>query len=331
MRLILRPSFIFAAFLLIAFAALPTFVPWTKVVLTLAMAKGLAVLGIIVLLQAGQVSFGHALFFAVSAYTAAFLGKAFGGGEVISMLVLGLGMSLLVGLIVGLFVVRYRHIFFGMLNLAFSMIFFSILEKFYHITGGSDGLQVLRPSVLGFTFERDAFETLLFYGSLVICLLAGWGVSRFLHSPMGHMLKAIKSNEIRLEYLGISSNRTLLYGYLLSAGLCGLGGVLMAITQGIVTPEYAWWIRSGELVFIAILGGAQSVAGAFVGAFTYEIVRTYASAFASDIWQLLLGVFLLIIILFASDGLVGLYKKGFKLLSRGQSNEAVPSAKDGDS
>lgn len=328
MMLNIRPSFIFAALLLIVFAAFPYFVPWTKIVLTLAMAKGLAVLGIIVLLRAGQISFGHALFFAVAAYSAAFTGKLIVGGELVSMLIAGLGMSLLVGLIVGLFVVRYRGIFFGMLNLAFSMIFFSILEKFYHFTGGSDGLQVLRPSVLGMVFDRDTFETLMFYGSLLICLLAGWGTSVFLRSPLGHMLKAIKTNEIRLEYLGVSANRTLLYGYLVSAGLCGLGGVLMAVAQGIVTPEYAWWIRSGELVFIAILGGAESVMGAFAGALIYEIVRTYASAFASDIWQLLLGVFLLIIILFASDGLVGLYNKAFSQFRRSSVNKTDHTEKE---
>ena len=311
--------------LLALVAVLPVLAPWSQVVLTLALAKGLAVLGIVVLLHAGQVSFGHALFFAVAAYTAAFLGKAFGGGELISMLVLGLGASLVFGLLVGLFVVRYRHIFFGMLNLAFSMIFFSILEKFYHVTGGADGMQVARPSVLGIEMERAGFESLLFYGSLVLAIVVAWGVHRYLDSPIGHMLKTIKTNETRLEYLGISARTTLLVGYLVSAGLCGLGGVLMAAAQGIVTPEYAWWIRSGELVFIAILGGAGSVAGAFVGSLLYEVVRTYAAAFAADVWQMVLGFFLLAIILFASKGLVGIYAS---LMDRLEGRRLPPKSVD---
>ena len=298
-----------AVCVLLLIALLPFFVPWTKVVLTLALAKGLAVLGIVVLLHAGQVSFGHALFFAVSAYTAAFLGKWLAGGELLVMMLAGVGASLIMGLLVGLFVVRYRHIFFGMLNLAFSMIFFSLLEKFYYITGGSDGLQVARPMLLGISLGRDSFEMTLFLGTLTVCLIVGYAVWRFLESPTGHMLKAINSNEIRLEYLGISARHTLLTGYVLSAGLCGLGGVIMAVAQGIVTPEYAWWIRSGELVFIAILGGAHSVVGAFVGSLVYELVRTYAAAFAADVWQMVLGVFLLVIILYASDGLVGMYNR----------------------
>jgi ABC-type branched-subunit amino acid transport system permease subunit len=287
--------------------------PWSKVVLTLALAKGLAVLGIVVLLKAGQVSFGHALFFAASAYSAAFLGRWLGGGEIVVMLLAGVAASLVVGLAAGLFVVRYRYIFFGMLNLAFSMILFSVLEKFYHTTGGRDGIRVARPTVFGMELDRASFEYLLFYGGAVVALLVAIGVHRYLHSPIGHMLRTIKSNETRLEYLGVSARSTLLVGYVVSAGLCGLGGVLMAFAQGIVTPEYAWWIRSGELVFIAILGGAESVAGAFVGALVYEVVRTYAAAFAADYWQMLLGFFLLGIILYAQRGLYGLYDA---LLSR---------------
>lgn len=297
------------ALLLVALLALaPVFLPTTQVMLTLALAKSLAVLGIIVLLQAGQVSFGHALFYAVSAYAAAFLGRAMAGGELLLNLLLGMASAALVALLVGLFVVRYREIFFGMLNLAASMIFFSFLEKFYHITGGSDGLSVPRPTVLGSTLERAGFETLLYYGSLALVLAALMLTHRFLSSPVGQMLRAIKTNEVRLEYLGVSSRRVLLAGYVVSAALSGLGGALMASAQGIVTPEYAWWVRSGEFVFIAILGGAGSVQGALVGALAYESVKTYAAAFAADIWQLVLGVVLLAVILFAPKGMAGLLR-----------------------
>lgn len=297
-----RLSLLLAALLALA----PVFLPTTQVMLTLALAKSLAVLGIIVLLQAGQVSFGHALFYAVSAYAAAFLGRAMAGGELLLNLLLGMASAALVALLVGLFVVRYREIFFGMLNLAASMIFFSFLEKFYHITGGSDGLSVPRPTVLGFTLERAGFETLLYYGSLALVLAALMLTHRFLSSPVGQMLRAIKTNEVRLEYLGVSSRRVLLAGYVVSAALSGLGGALMASAQGIVTPEYAWWVRSGEFVFIAILGGAGSVQGALIGALAYESVKTYAAAFAADIWQLVLGVVLLAVILFAPKGMAGL-------------------------
>ena len=299
-----------------ALALVPVLSPSTQVLMTLALAKGLAVLGIVVLLQAGQVSFGHALFFAVSAYAAAFLGKAFGGGEMVTMVLAGVTASLAVGLVAGLFVARYRHIFFGMLNLAISMIFYSFLEKFYHVTGGSDGLSVARPMVLGMAMERAPFEHLLFYSTLALSVAAAAATHRFLDSPVGNMMRAIKTNEIRLEYLGVSARSTLLAGYVLSAGLCGLGGALTALTQGIVTPEYAYWIRSGEFVFIAILGGSGSVGGAFAGALIYEAVRTYAAAFAADIWQMVLGG----VLLFAPRGVRGLYPAGLSRFARATPN-----------
>lgn len=296
-----------AILVVVVLAALsPLLLPWTKIFLLLALSKGLAVLGIVVLLRAGQVSFGHAMFFATSAYAAAYLARALGGGEMVLLLLAGVAASLVLGLLVGLFVVRYRYIFFGMLNLAFSMVLFAILEKFYAYTGGSDGLTLPRPEVLGMSLNRTAFEFVLFYTALTLAVLAGWLVHRYLASAPGQALAAIKTNETRLEYLGVSAKRTLLVGYVVSAGLAGLGGTLTALVQGVVTPEYAFWVRSGEFVFIAILGGAGHVVGAFAGALVFEVIRLYMAAVAADMWQLLLGAMLLIIVLFASDGLTGL-------------------------
>jgi ABC-type branched-subunit amino acid transport system permease subunit len=283
--------------------------PSLQLLVNLALAKGLAVVGVTVLLRAGQVSFGHALYFAIAAYGAAFLSSFMNGADLILVILAAVAAAALSGLLVGLFVVRYRGIFFGMLNLAFSMIFWSILEKFYHYTGGADGIRLPRPTVFGMALERSPFELLLFYLSLALALLLGWFTVRWFASPLGQLFQTVKTNETRLQYLGVSPQRTLLVGYVLSAVLCGTGGVLMGIAQGVVTPEFAWWIRSGEMVFIAVLGGAGSVPGAFIGALIYEVVRTYASAFAGDVWQMLLGGFLLVIILFAPGGVIGIYDR----------------------
>lgn len=290
----------------LALAVIPVMAPGLQLLVNLALAKGLAVLGVTVLLRAGQVSFGHALFFGVSAYAGAFCVAALPGADLVLVLVAGVIGAALAGLLVGLFVVRYRGIFFGMLNLAFSMIFWSILEKFYHVTGGADGIRLDRPTVLGMELGRGAFELVLFYLAIALVLGLGWFTLRWFASPVGQLFQTIKTNETRLEYLGLSPRRVLLSGYLLSAVLCGVGGSLMGMTQGVVTPEYVWWVRSAEMVFIAVLGGAGSVRGAFVGALIYEIVRVYASAFAGDIWQMLLGAFLLVIILFAPGGIMGI-------------------------
>ena len=287
-------------------AAVPFIAPSMQLLINLALAKGIAVLGVTVLLRAGQVSFGHALFFGISAYAGAFLMASLPAADLILVLIAGVIGAALSGLLVGLFVVRYRGIFFGMLNLAFSMIFWSILEKFYHVTGGADGIRLPRPTVLGMALERAGFEAVIFYLSIALMVVLGWFTLRWFASPVGQVFQTIKTNETRLEYLGLSPKRVLLSGYLLSAILCGVGGSLMAMTQGVVTPEYVWWVRSAEMVFIAVLGGAGSVRGAFIGALIYEIVRVYASAYAGDIWQMLLGAFLLVIILFAPGGIMGI-------------------------
>ena len=304
-----KPITAVAVVFFVVAALAPLFVSSWATLFALILAKGIVVLGIVLLLQAGQVSFGHAMFFATGAYTAAFWGKYVGGGDILLYLVLGGISSTVIGLVVGLFVVRYREIFFGMLNLAFSMVLWSLLEKMFHYTNGADGIRVARPGLLGFSFTPETFQYVILYVSLVVAIAAFFGVQRYLESPLGHMLRAIKSNETRLEYLGMSARRVLLIGYVISAFLGGVGGALVAIIQQIATPEFGFWTKSGEFVFIAILGGGAHAFGAFAGAAMFEIVRFYAAAHLADAWQLILGVVLIVIILYAPNGLIGLRQR----------------------
>jgi ABC-type branched-subunit amino acid transport system permease subunit len=304
-----KPISAVAVVFFVVAALAPLFVSSWATLFALILAKGIVVLGIVLLLQAGQVSFGHAMFFATGAYTAAFWGKYVGGGDILLFIVIGGVTSTVIGLIVGLFVVRYREIFFGMLNLAFSMVLWSLLEKMFHYTNGADGIRVARPGLLGFSFTPETFQYVILYVSLVVAIVAFFGVQRYLESPLGHMLRAIKSNETRLEYLGMSARRVLLVGYVISAFLAGVGGTLVATIQQIATPEFGYWTKSGEFVFIAILGGGAHAFGAFAGAAMFECVRFYAAAHLADAWQLILGVVLIVIILYAPNGLIGLRQR----------------------
>jgi len=304
-----KPITAVAVVFFVVAALAPLFVSSWATLFALILAKGIVVLGIVLLLQAGQVSFGHAMFFATGAYSAAFWGKYMGGGDILLYIVLGGVSSTIIGLVVGLFVVRYREIFFGMLNLAFSMVLWSLLEKMFHYTNGADGIRVARPGLLGFSFTPETFQYVILYVSLVVAIAAFFGVQRYLESPLGHMLRAIKSNETRLEYLGTSARHVLLVGYVISAFLGGVGGTLVAIIQQIATPEFGFWTKSGEFVFIAILGGGAHAFGAFAGAAMFEIVRFYAAAHLADAWQLILGVVLIVIILYAPNGLIGLRQR----------------------
>ena len=294
---------------LAAVALMPMASPSIVTLLSLILAKGVVVLGIVMLLQAGQVSFGHAMFFAGGAYAVAFYGRYAGVGDLLLYVVLGAVAGGALGLVVGLFVVRYREIFFGMLNLAFSMVLWSLLEKMFHYTNGADGIRVARPTVAGADFTPDQFSYVLLYLTFAIAVVALFAGQRYLESPLGSMLRAIRSNETRLEYLGISARRVLLVGYVASAMLAGLGGSLVAVIQQIATPEFAYWTKSGEFVFIAILGGTGHALGAFAGAAVFEFVRFYASAQLADAWQMILGGVLIAIILLAPAGLIGILRR----------------------
>jgi ABC-type branched-subunit amino acid transport system permease subunit len=280
--------------------------PWSKTPIIVGLCYALAALGVSVMVRAGQVSFGHALYACVAGYGLAFVARAWPQVDGLLLLLAGTLAGTLAGALVGLFVVRYRGIFFGMLNLAISMVLYSMLGKFYTLTGGTDGLRINRPTLLGITFERSGFETSLLVLTLLLCLLVGWAVQRLFASGTGQALAAIKSNETRLEYLGLSARRVLWNGYVVSAMLVGMSGALFAMVQGLVTPDLGSWLRSGEFVFITILGGANHAIGAFLGAAVFEAVKLFAAAYMTGVWQLLLGATLIVVILVAPTGIVGM-------------------------
>lgn len=287
--------------------ALAAAVPWLRFVLTIALAKGLAVLGILLLLRAGQVSFGHALYVALAAYTVAFAGTIV--PEALLLIPLAALAAGIVGLAIGLFVVRYREIFFGMLNLALSMVFYSVLEKFYAITRGADGIRLGPVTFLGQPLSGEAGEWAVLGLALALALGFGALVRVALVSPWGEALAGIKTRETRLDFMGVAPRRVLLIAYVAAAVMAGCGGALIALTTRQVTPALAYWTTSGELVFIAILGGAGSVLGPFLGAAAYELTRVYAAALVANAWQAVLGIVLLGVIVFAPGGLWGLLSR----------------------
>ncbi len=291
------------------FVAAPLVVPtWILFLLTLALAKFIVVLAVALFLRAGLVSFGHALFYAIGAYTVGFASKWFGVQEAVLLIPLGTLLGAGAAALIGLFMARYRGVFFAMLNLAVSMILYAILLKFYWVTGGTDGLGVRTPTLLGFLPPRGFVRLTYYYVTLGIAGAVIYVLHRFLVSPLGYFLKALADNEIRIEYSGGSVRRVIYATYVLSGALGGLAGVLVAFTVGHIVPEYAFWLQSGEFVFIALLGGYGSVPGPLVGAIAFEFIRTYASKYAPYAWQMILGIIMLLIILLQPGGLWAIYE-----------------------
>ncbi|MFT3821615.1 MAG: branched-chain amino acid ABC transporter permease [Rubrivivax sp.] len=291
-----------AAALIVACALL---LPWTRVPAITLLSYGLAALGLTVLMRAGQVSFGHAMYAAIGGYAAAFAARAWPAADAALLLLAGVAASVLAGALAAAFLSRYRGIFFGMLNLGLSMVLFSMLGKLYTVTGGTDGLRFERPRVLGLALDRAGFELALLLAALALALAVGWLVQRYFESAAGQVMVAMRSNETRLESVGLSARAALAEGYVLSSALVGLSGALMALVQGLVTPESGYWLRSGEYVFIAILGGAGHAVGAFLGAAVFELIKLGAAAWLTNAWQSLLGATLIAVIFFAPQGLVG--------------------------
>jgi ABC-type branched-subunit amino acid transport system permease subunit len=309
------------ALIAIAFGALQ---PWMRTPLIIAFSYGFAALGVSLLIRAGQVSFGHAGFTCLAGYAVVAVSRAYPTLDALVLIALSLVIGIVSGAIVGLFMRRYRGIFFGMLNLSLSMVLFAVLGKFYHVTGGTDGLRMERPPILGQTLERSPFEFTLLIMTAILVLVCIELVRRFYASPTGQALNAIKTNEVRLEYLGISAQQVFYRGYVISAALCGLAGGIFALIQGLVTPEMGYWVRSGEYVFIAVLGGTGHPVGAFLGSLVFEFLKLYAASLLTNTWQMVMGAVLLLLIFVAPDGLVAWLAKS-RRASKVVATTKVPS------
>lgn len=290
-------------FVLVAVLGVAVLPDWLLSQTLIAFSRALAVVGLLVLWRTGLVSFGHALYFGLGAYTVALLGKELAISEVLVTLPAAALVSALVGFALGFIIRKYREIFFAMLNLAFSMVLFGILVK-TEALGSTDGFSVMQPTLFGIgTDDAGTKLTALFLGVCAVGWLVAVLVHRYLGSVLGSLTTAVRDNEIRVEYLGYSVAEAIHGKYVMSAALTGLGGGFMALSLGQVDPEsMVNWTVSGELVFVTILSGPGSVAAPFIGSLIFELLRTYAFEWFPYAWQLIVGGTLLLIIFFLPGG-----------------------------
>jgi branched-chain amino acid transport system permease protein len=204
-------------------------------------------------------------------------------------------------------IARYSGIFFGMLTLALSMVLYGALVKSTAL-GGSDGFNVGRPSLFGmiFTDPREA-DFMLYAVSVVTTGLAGIAATILFRSELGLASLAVRENNLRVEYLGISANRVVTINFIIAAIFAGASGAFALMAQRHIDPQFAYWTTSGEFVFVAVLAGYQSVAAVFVASLALELVRSFSNLYLPNTWQLVLGVFLLGVILFLPRGIGSLW------------------------
>jgi ABC-type branched-subunit amino acid transport system permease subunit len=293
------------ALLLVAAAIAPQ---WLVFLLALALGKGLVVLGLLLLMQTGLVSFGQGLYFGLGAYAAALLANRAGLGDAALMIVAGTVCAAVVAAVLGLLLARYREIFFAMLSLAFSMILYGVLVKSSAL-GSTDGFNLHAKAFAGIELAAGFERRWFFAASIVLVFCVAWLVHRYLASHWGRLSAAIRDNELRVAYLGASVYRVVYSNYVAAAALAGMGGAFVALAVGHVDPETTYWTTSGEFVFIAILGGTGNVLAPFVAAVIFEALRTIANQYAPNIWQMSLGLAMLAIIMFLPGGLWTLLRR----------------------
>ena len=315
-----------AAPILLTLILVPSFVGTYQLqLLTYGLISAIAALGFNLLLgYTGLLSFGHSAYFGFGAYTVAFVVQYLGPRSMELYILIGIPSVAMMSALLGYICVRHTQIFFGILTLALSQVLYSLALKLYWETGGSDGLRVPRPALLlgllSFSGPRgfQQFIPSYYYYVLavfVVCVIIMWVI---VHSPFGKTLQAIRDNEVRARFLGIRIRRFRWIAFLVSGTFTGLAGILWVPLNGLTTPDVLYWTFSGEIVFMALLGGFRNFTGPIVGGIVFTYLKTYAVA-TTEYWQLLLGVVLVTLVLVLPTGIVGAISKVGQRLTRGKS------------
>lgn len=291
-----------AAGLLLLLAGAAVFPTWALFLLTVALARSLTVLGLVLLMRAGLVSFGQGLYYALGAYTAGVLGEVLAIHDAVIVTGAAGVVAVLAAALLGVLMVQYREIFFAMLSMAFSMILYGILVK-SQTFGSTDGINIAPARFVGLAPGGAQLRVGLYVFTLIVVGLTAYLAHRYATSTLGYLAHAIKDNEIRVEYLGASVRRAIYAKYLMAGGMAGMSGALVALAVGHIDPETAYWTTSGEFVFVALLGGTGNVLAPVAGSVLFEVARSYAYVYSPYTWQMALGIVMLVVILFLPRGL----------------------------
>ena len=250
----------------------------------------------------GMISFGHAAYLGVGAYAVGVLAH-YGINNGYLQWALAIGASALVALAIGAVSIRTSGVYFIMITLAFTQMLYYLgisIEEY----GGDDGMRLqVKSQFPGLIDLNDA--NAFYYLVLAILVLALFLGQRLVDSRFGMVIRAAKSNEVRTRSIGFSPYPYRLAAFVIAGAVCGLAGALLVNHTAYLTPEFMNWTRSGELMFMVILGGMGSIAGPVLGAFALLLVEDALSGWTQH-WQLILGPLLVLSVIFLKRGLAGL-------------------------
>ncbi|MBS1230204.1 MAG: branched-chain amino acid transporter permease [Proteobacteria bacterium] len=265
----------------------------------------------LILGYAGIVSLGHAAFFGLGAYAAGFLAK-YGYGDPLLGLAVGALVAAIVGYITSFLVLRGSDLTRLMVTLGVAMMLYEAANKLTEFTGGVDGLQgVEMHQVIGL-FGFDLYGKTAYWYSIGVLFVLFCLARRVVNSPFGLSLRGIKQNVRRMPAIGAPVNGRLTAVYTLGAAYAGIAGALLTQTTQFVSLDVLSFPRSAELMLMLVLGGSGRLYGALIGTMVFMVAHHYLSDLNPQYWQFWLGAVLVLVVLFARDGVMGLAQKMIK-------------------
>lgn len=242
----------------------------------------------------GLVSFGHAAYFAMGAYTFGILMQR-GLGSIPLAFLIAVGSTALLALVIGAICVRLKEIYFAFITLAFQMMIHAVILTWVPLTGGDQGLMggIPRPPFLGINLANQQ----TFYATCaIIFVLAILFLRQVTESPFGYTLRMIRDNPERALFLGVNVFRTKLIAFVLAGTVASIGGIILALFASGAYPDFAFWTTSGEAIFMIMLGGSQVFVGPIIGAGILLALEHYVTIYAEH-YGLVLGIVILIAVL----------------------------------
>jgi branched-chain amino acid transport system permease protein len=270
----------------------------------------------LILGYAGIVTLGHAAFFGIGAYTVALGSLRLGWTEPISGLIAAGLVAALAGAVVGWFMLRYRGLTLLMLSIAFAAMLQESGNLRSDLTGGYDGLPGLIFAPLLGRFDYDLYGHTNYLYVLTVLAVVFYFVRRIVYSPFGQALTGIRENVRRMHTIGSPVHRRLVTVYSIAAGIAGVAGALFTQTNAYVTLTVFDFDNSAKVMVMLILGGTGRLYGAFVGAVAYMVLEDKLSKLSPTFWQFGIGLMLVLVVLVARRGLLGLIEEAGQYFSR---------------
>jgi ABC-type branched-subunit amino acid transport system ATPase component/ABC-type branched-subunit amino acid transport system permease subunit len=293
---------------LVALLLLPLLLPALGLTVTTAtwvVILAIAAMGLNLLVgYTGLVSFGHSAWFGIGGYAAALAQRHWFGDQIALPVLFAVVFVAAVSTVIGMLILRRRGVYFSLMTLALTALTYAVCFRWTEVTGGEDGLGGLQRGRIG-PWSLD--EPLAFY---IVVAVIGFGVlytlQRIARSPFGHVLVAIRENQLRATFQGYPVDRYKLTAFIISAAITGLAGALVAFQNYLISAESVSVALSGELLAMVVIGGIHNILGPALGVLFYILFRELFSIWTAN-WLLWFGLVFVGFVLFSPSGLVGIW------------------------